>query len=158
MHHQRARQAALLFFDRIRHFLTSRRKMQDVLCLSAASLIDKREPPHAHQNSSSYDPDIAELQPHPAGVIRRVRTTRSAASFVHLQRRQSMNWDQIQVNWMQFKDKIANNWAKLTDEDLTRIGGRRNELVGRLQVRYGFAKVEAEREIEAWTKAQRHAA
>jgi uncharacterized protein YjbJ (UPF0337 family) len=69
-----------------------------------------------------------------------------------------MNWDQIQVNWMQFKDKIANNWAKLTDEDLTRIGGRRNELVGRLQVRYGFAKVEAEREIEAWTKAQRHAA
>jgi uncharacterized protein YjbJ (UPF0337 family) len=69
-----------------------------------------------------------------------------------------MNWDQIQVNWMQFKDKIANNWAKLTDEDLTRISGRRNELVGRLQVRYGFAKGEAEREIEAWTKAQRHAA
>ncbi len=69
-----------------------------------------------------------------------------------------MNWDQIQVNWMQFKDKIANNWAKLTDEDLTRIGGRRNELVGRLQVRYGFAKSEAEREIEAWTRSQRHAA
>jgi uncharacterized protein YjbJ (UPF0337 family) len=69
-----------------------------------------------------------------------------------------MNWDQIQVNWMQFKDKIANNWAKLTDEDLTRISGRRNELVGRLQERYGFAKTEAEREIEAWTKAQRHAA
>ena len=69
-----------------------------------------------------------------------------------------MNWDQIQVNWMQFKDKIANNWAKLTDEDLTRISGRRNELVGRLQARYGFAKTEADREIEAWTKAQRHAA
>jgi hypothetical protein len=58
--------------------------MQDVLCLSAASLIDKREPPHAHQNSSSYDPDIAELQPHPADVIRRAGTTRSAASFVRL--------------------------------------------------------------------------
>jgi uncharacterized protein YjbJ (UPF0337 family) len=69
-----------------------------------------------------------------------------------------MNWDQIQVNWMQFKDKIANNWAKLTDEDLTRIGGRRSELIGRLQVRYGFAKAEAEREIEAWTRAQRLAA
>jgi uncharacterized protein YjbJ (UPF0337 family) len=69
-----------------------------------------------------------------------------------------MNWDQIQVNWTQFKDKVADNWVKLTDEDLTRIGGRRKELVGRLQARYGFAKAEAEREIEAWTRAQRHAA
>jgi uncharacterized protein YjbJ (UPF0337 family) len=36
-----------------------------------------------------------------------------------------MNWDQIQVNWMQFKADIRGNWVKLTDEDLTRIGGRR---------------------------------
>jgi len=69
-----------------------------------------------------------------------------------------MNWDQIQVNWTQFKGEIRNNWVKLTDEDITRIGGRRSELVGRLRARYGFAKAEAEREIEAWTKAQRHAA
>lgn len=69
-----------------------------------------------------------------------------------------MNWDQIQVNWMQFKDKVADNWVKLTDEDLTRIGGRRKVLAGRLQARYGFARLEAEREIEAWTRAQRHAA
>ncbi len=69
-----------------------------------------------------------------------------------------MNWDQIQVNWAQFKDKVRNNWVKLTDEDLTRIGGRRNELSVRLQARYGFARAEAEREIEAWMKSQRHAA
>jgi len=69
-----------------------------------------------------------------------------------------MNWDQIQGNWMLFKDKVRNNWVKLTDEDLTRIGGGRKELVGRLQARYGFAKAEAEREIEAWIKSQRQAA
>lgn len=69
-----------------------------------------------------------------------------------------MNWDQIQVNWMQFKGELHNNWAKLTDEDLTRIGGRRNVLAGRLQARYGFDRAEAEREIDAWLKAQRHAA
>ncbi len=69
-----------------------------------------------------------------------------------------MNWDQIQINWMLFKGRVRNNWAKLTDEDLTRIGGRREELIGRLQARYGFAKAEAEREVEAWMKAQRHAA
>ena len=66
-----------------------------------------------------------------------------------------MNWDLIQGDWMQFKDKVRKNWAKLTDEDLTRIGGRRDELIGRLQARYGFAKAEAAREIEAWMKAQR---
>ena len=69
-----------------------------------------------------------------------------------------MNWDQIQVNWVQYKGEVRKNWVKLTDEDLTRIAGRRDELVSRLQARYGFAKPEAEREIEAWTKARRHAA
>jgi uncharacterized protein YjbJ (UPF0337 family) len=69
-----------------------------------------------------------------------------------------MNWDQVQVNWTHFKDKVRSNWTKLTDEDVTRIGGRRNELARRLQARYGFAKNEAEREIEAWIRAQRSAA
>jgi uncharacterized protein YjbJ (UPF0337 family) len=69
-----------------------------------------------------------------------------------------MNWDQIQGNWMQFKADVRGNWVKLTDEDLTRIGGRRDELVKRLQARYGFSKNEAEREIEAWAKTQRYAA
>ncbi len=69
-----------------------------------------------------------------------------------------MNWDQIETDWMQFKGKLRHNWAKLTDEDITRINGRREELVARLQERYGFAKAEAEREIGAWMKAQRRAA
>jgi uncharacterized protein YjbJ (UPF0337 family) len=69
-----------------------------------------------------------------------------------------MNWDQIQSNWMLFKGSVRGNWVKLTDEDLTRIGGRREELVKRLQARCGFGKNEADREIEAWVKTQRHAA
>ena len=69
-----------------------------------------------------------------------------------------MNWDQIERDWMQFKNNVRTNWVKLTDEDLTRIGGRRADLAKRLQARYGFAKVEAEREIEAWMKTQRYAA
>jgi uncharacterized protein YjbJ (UPF0337 family) len=69
-----------------------------------------------------------------------------------------MNWDQIQGNWTQFKAGVCNNWVKLTDEDLTRIGGRRDELAKRLQARYGFAKAEAEHEIDAWVKTQRYAA
>jgi uncharacterized protein YjbJ (UPF0337 family) len=66
-----------------------------------------------------------------------------------------MNWDRIELDWMHFKDKVRTNWVKLTDEDVTRIGGRRAQLVGRLQARYGFAKAEAEREVEAWMRSQR---
>ncbi len=69
-----------------------------------------------------------------------------------------MNWDQIQGNWIVYKGKLLQNWVKLTDEDITRISGRREELAARLQARYGFARNEAEREIEAWVKAQRRAA
>jgi uncharacterized protein YjbJ (UPF0337 family) len=69
-----------------------------------------------------------------------------------------MNWDQIEVNWLVFKDRLRHNWAKLTDEDITRINGRREALAGRLQERYGFAKTEAEREINAWIRAQRRLA
>jgi uncharacterized protein YjbJ (UPF0337 family) len=69
-----------------------------------------------------------------------------------------MNWAQIQSDWMQFKDKVRVNWVKLTEDDLIRISGRREELARRLQARYGFARAEAEREIDAWMKTQRYAA
>jgi len=70
----------------------------------------------------------------------------------------TMTWEQIEGNWLHFKDRLRHNWAKLTDEDVTRINGRREELAARLQERYGFARSEAEREIGAWIRCQRHAA
>jgi len=106
---------------------------------------------------SPNDPDVVELQPHRRVVIRVLPAwAQRPPSVINMET--SMNWDQIQVDWVQFKGKVRSNWIKLTDEDLTRIGGRRDELVRRLQARYGFAKAEAEREIEAWMKAQRRAA
>jgi uncharacterized protein YjbJ (UPF0337 family) len=75
-----------------------------------------------------------------------------------LARETAMNWDQIQMNWLIYKDKLRHNWIKLTDEDITRINGRRDELVARLQERYGFARAEAEREIVAWVRSQKLAA
>lgn len=70
-----------------------------------------------------------------------------------------MTWDQVQGDWMQIKGKLRQNWAMLTDDDVMRIDGKREELIGRLQARYGFARAEAEREIEAWLKSQKaHAA
>jgi uncharacterized protein YjbJ (UPF0337 family) len=86
--------------------------------------------------------------------------TGAAAPAAHplMIREITMNWDQIEGNWLHFKGKLRHNWAKLTDEDVTRINGRRDELAARLQERYGFARSEAEREIGAWIRCQRHAA
>jgi uncharacterized protein YjbJ (UPF0337 family) len=68
-----------------------------------------------------------------------------------------MSWDKVEGNWLEFKDKLRSNWAKLTDEDITRINGRHAELVSRLQERYGFAAAEAEHEVGAWVRSQRFA-
>jgi len=61
-----------------------------------------------------------------------------------------MNWDRIEGNWKQFKGKVVQRWGALTDDDLDVIEGRREELAGRLQHRYGVAKDEAERQIDEW--------
>jgi uncharacterized protein YjbJ (UPF0337 family) len=61
-----------------------------------------------------------------------------------------MNWEQVRGNWKQFKGRAKQQWADLTDDDLTRIEGRRDELIGRLQARYGYEKERAEREVSDW--------
>lgn len=62
-----------------------------------------------------------------------------------------MNWDQIQGNWKQFAGKVKAKWGKLTDDDLTVIAGKRDELAGILQERYGYAKDLAEKELDDFT-------
>ncbi|WP_269586101.1 CsbD family protein [Roseibium sp. Sym1] len=61
-----------------------------------------------------------------------------------------MNWDQIEGNWKEFKGKAVANWGKLTEDELDRVQGRRTELAGLLQQKYGKTREEAEKEIDAW--------
>jgi uncharacterized protein YjbJ (UPF0337 family) len=63
-------------------------------------------------------------------------------------RDKAMNTDQIRGNWKQLKGKIKEQWGKLTDDDLTVINGQQDQLIGKLQERYGYTKEQAEREIE----------
>jgi uncharacterized protein YjbJ (UPF0337 family) len=60
-----------------------------------------------------------------------------------------VNWDQIEGNWKQLKGRAKQQWGKLTDDDLDRLAGKRDELIGRIQARYGFERDEAEREVDA---------
>ncbi len=59
-----------------------------------------------------------------------------------------MNWDMIQGNWKQVKGRAQSEWGKLTDDDLDVVNGERQELVGKIQERYGVAKEEAERQVD----------
>ena len=61
-----------------------------------------------------------------------------------------MNKDEIGGNWKQFKGKAKEKWGKLTDDDMTVIEGNRDQLVGRIQERYGYAKAQAEKEVTDW--------
>jgi uncharacterized protein YjbJ (UPF0337 family) len=63
-----------------------------------------------------------------------------------------MNSDQLEGKWKQLKGSAKQQWGKLTDDDLTLIDGKREELAGRLQERYGYQKEQAEKEIDTWMK------
>jgi uncharacterized protein YjbJ (UPF0337 family) len=63
-----------------------------------------------------------------------------------------MNWDRIAGNWKQFSGKAQQQWGKLTNDDLDVVEGRRQELVGKIQERYGIAKDEAERQVDTWLR------
>jgi uncharacterized protein YjbJ (UPF0337 family) len=63
-----------------------------------------------------------------------------------------LNWDRIEGNWKQFKGKARQKWAELTDDDVERIAGKKDELVGKIQERKGIARDEAEREVQEWSR------
>jgi uncharacterized protein YjbJ (UPF0337 family) len=63
-----------------------------------------------------------------------------------------MNWDQVAGNWKQFTGQAKVKWGKLTDSDLTAVAGRRDQLVGLLQERYGHAKEKVEHELDELLK------
>ena len=61
-----------------------------------------------------------------------------------------MNWDRIEGNWKKVTGRAKEQWGKLTDDDLDVIAGRREQLSGKIQERYGIAKDEAETQLTAW--------
>ena len=63
-----------------------------------------------------------------------------------------MNKDIIQGNWRELKGKVKQQWGDLTDDDITRLKGTREELGGMIQKKYGYEKDRVEKEIDAFLK------
>ena len=64
-----------------------------------------------------------------------------------------IDWDRLEGDWKQLKGRAKERWGKLTDDDLTAISGRRAQLEGKIQERYGYAKGQARKEIEDWYRS-----
>lgn len=65
-----------------------------------------------------------------------------------------MDWNRIEGNWKQVKGMVKEQWGKLTDDDLDEIAGRRDQLEGKIQERYGIEKDRARRAIDDWYDRQ----
>jgi uncharacterized protein YjbJ (UPF0337 family) len=59
-----------------------------------------------------------------------------------------MNADIIKGKWKQMRGQVKQWWGNLTDDDLDRIEGERDKLIGRLQERYGYTRENAEAEVD----------
>jgi len=67
-----------------------------------------------------------------------------------------MNEDRISGNWKQFKGKVKEQWGKLTDDDMDVAEGKRDQLAGRIQERYGYGKEQAEKELKDWEDSNQY--
>ena len=62
-----------------------------------------------------------------------------------------MNSDVLKGKWKEMKGKVKEQWGKLTDDDLDKIEGRSDQMIGLLQQRYGYAREKAEEEYDRFT-------
>lgn len=67
-----------------------------------------------------------------------------------------MDWNIIEGKWKQLKGSAQEQWGELTNDDLDVAAGNREQLIGKIQERYGIAKDEAEKQVDQF--ASKHAA
>jgi len=59
-----------------------------------------------------------------------------------------MNKDILEGKWKQIRGESKAWWGKLTDNDLDRVAGKFDVLVGLLQEKYGYTRQQAAEEID----------
>jgi uncharacterized protein YjbJ (UPF0337 family) len=65
-----------------------------------------------------------------------------------------MNSDQLQGKWKQVKGSVKERWGKLTDDDINVIDGKHDQLVGKIQEKYGIAREAAQKQVDEWNAVE----
>jgi len=68
-------------------------------------------------------------------------------------RRSVMNPNELKGNWNVVKGKIKETWGDLTDDEITQIGGKKDQLIGTLQKKYGYTREVAEQHVEKFEES-----
>ena len=68
-----------------------------------------------------------------------------------------MNADRLEGNWKQLKGKMREKWGKLTDNDWETVAGKKDQLLGKLQERYGYTREQAERDYDDFDRVNKPA-
>ena len=81
--------------------------------------------------------DRSAAQPHEEGRAPRLQKCRrndagQGPLVVNQAREMEMDWNRVEGNWKQVKGKIKEKWGNLTDDDLTAINGKRDQLEGKI--------------------------
>jgi uncharacterized protein YjbJ (UPF0337 family) len=82
--------------------------------------------------------------------VRRRSRTQSTTSFMEM----NLDWNRVEGSWKQVKGAVKEKWGKLTDDDLDVINGPREQLEGKIQERYGFAKDQVRNDVDTWYNSQ----
>jgi uncharacterized protein YjbJ (UPF0337 family) len=56
----------------------------------------------------------------------------------------------LKGKWLQLKGSVREKWGQLTDDDVDKVSGSVDRLVGLIQERYGYAKQRAEAEVDSF--------
>nr|MBV6629087.1 CsbD family protein [Oceanococcus sp. HetDA_MAG_MS8] len=57
------------------------------------------------------------------------------------------NSDKLKGQWKQIKGDLRERWGKLTNDEVEQIDGQEQNLVGKIQEKYGIAKEEAQSQV-----------
>jgi uncharacterized protein YjbJ (UPF0337 family) len=63
-----------------------------------------------------------------------------------------VNHNVFEGKWKQIRGQAKVWWSKLTDDDLEKVGGKFDKLIGVLQEKYGYTQIQAEEEYKKRTK------
>ena len=66
-----------------------------------------------------------------------------------------MKWERIESKWGEYKLNARMRWRRLSSEQLDRIAGNRQQLVGKICEAYGVSEEEAQLQLAAWRASLR---
>lgn len=64
--------------------------------------------------------------------------------------RKTMNWNIVEGKWKRMAGSVKERWGEMTDNEIAETHGKRDQLEGLLQQKYGLTQQAATEQIDEW--------